>query len=160
MPWFPIFLLGFGVLLLFIELVLLPGFGAAGVPGILSIVVGLGLVWRNHGLETGMVYAGVTVVVTIPLGVLGLWLAPRTKFGKSLILSTAARGTEGFQATRPELVSLVGKSGVSVTPLRPAGAAMISNQRVDVVSVGDFIESEAEIEVIYVEGNRIVVRRL
>ena len=160
MSWLAIFLLGLGVLLLFIEIVLLPGFGAAGVPGIVLMVIAIGLVWSKFGFETGLVYAGVALTVTVPLAVLALWLAPRTKFGKSLILTTAESSADGFQAPPPELVTLVGKSGQSITPLRPTGAALISGRRVDVVTRGEFIEAGTEIEVLLVEGGRVVVRSL
>ena len=160
MPWLEIAFICLGILLLFIEIVLLPGFGAAGVPGIVLILTGLGMVWREFGLRTAFIYAGVTVTVTVPLAIVGLWLAPRTKFGKSLILQASEKNSEGFQASRPELASLVGKSGKSITPLRPAGTALIAGQRVDVVSPGDFIGPNTEVEVIYVEGNRVVVRPL
>ena len=160
MSWLPIFLIGLGILLLFIEIILLPGFGAAGVPGILLIALGVGLVWLSSGWETALMYAGGVVIVTIPIAILGLWLAPRTKFGKSFILEAAEKSADGFQAPSQNLVNLVGKTGQAITPLRPAGAALIDGQRVDVVTGGEFIETDAEVEVIVVEGNRVVVRRL
>ena len=98
--------------------------------------------------------------MTIPIAILGLWLAPRTKFGKSFILEAAEKSADGFQAPSQNLVNLVGKTGQAITPLRPAGAALIDGQRVDVVTGGEFIETDAEVEVIVVEGNRVVVRRL
>ncbi len=160
MSWLPIFLIGLGILLLFIEIILLPGFGAAGVPGILLIALGVGLVWLSSGWETALMYAGGVVIVTIPIAILGLWLTPRTKFGKSFILEAAEKSAEGFQAPSQNLVNLDGKTGQAITPLRPAGAALIDGQRVDVVTGGEFIETDAEVEVIVVEGNRVVVRRL
>ncbi len=160
MSWLSICLIGLGVLLLFIEIVLLPGFGAAGVPGVVLIVIAIGLVWSKSGLGNALIYAGLMMAVTIPLAILALWLAPRTKFGKSLILSTTESSTDGFQAPPPDLATLVGKSGQSITPLRPAGAALINGRRVDVVTRGEFIEAETEVEVIFVEGNRVVVRNL
>ena len=160
MSWLPIFLIGLGILLLFIEIILLPGFGAAGVPGILLIALGVGLVWLSSGWETALMYAGGVVIVTIPIAILGLWLAPRTKFGKSFILEAAEKSADGFQAPSQNLVNLVGKTGQAITPLRPAGAALIDGQRVDVVTGGEFIETDAEVEVIVVESNRVVVRRL
>ncbi|MCZ6676167.1 MAG: hypothetical protein O7E52_02840 [Candidatus Poribacteria bacterium] len=160
MSWVSIFLIGLGALLVFIEIVLLPGFGAAGIPGIALIAIGIGLVWSEFGLKVALIYAGATVTLTIPIGILGLWLAPRTKLGKSFILDTAESREEGFQAPPPDLVNLVGKSGKSITPLRPAGAALINGRRADVVTLGDFIEAETEVEVILVEGNRVVVRSL
>ena len=160
MSWFLIFLIGLGVLLLFIEITLLPGFGAAGIPGIALIIAGIVVAWAEFGLKTGLIYASATVALTIPLAILGLWLFPRTGFGRSFILNIAANRTDGFQAPPQNLVNLVGKSGKSITPLRPAGAALINDQRVDVVTLGDFIEAEVEVEVILVEGNRVVVRGL
>lgn len=160
MSWFLIFLIGLGVLLLFIEIALLPGFGAAGVPGIVLVIAGLGLAWVKFGLKTGFIYSSATIALTIPLAILGLWLFRRTRLGGAFILNIAANRTDGFQAPPQDLVNLVGKSGKSLTPLRPAGTALINDQRVDVVTLGDFIDPEVEIEVILVEGNRVVVRSL
>ena len=160
MSWFLIFLIGIGVLLLFIEIALLPGFGAAGIPGIVLIAAGIGLAWVQFGLRTGLIYTTATVALTIPLAILGLWLLRRTRLGRSFILNIAASRAEGFQAPPQELIDLVGKSGKSITPLRPAGTVLINDQRVDVVTLGDFIDPEVEIEVILVEGNRVVVRSL
>ncbi|MDE0044204.1 MAG: hypothetical protein OXT74_19360 [Candidatus Poribacteria bacterium] len=158
MPSLPLFLLGLGVLLLFIEIILLPGFGAAGVPGIILICVGIGIVWVESGWETASLYAGGTVVIIIPLAILGLWLAPRTRLGRTVILRTAQNSDEGFQAPPQELADLVGHAGQSVSPLRPAGVALIDGKRVDVVTNGEFIQSETDVEVIAVEGRRVVVR--
>ena len=160
MSWFLIFLIGLGVLLLFIEIALLPGFGAAGIPGLVLIVAGVGLAWVQFGLRNGLIYGSATVALTIPLVILALWLFRRTRLGAAFILNITANRTDGFQAPPQELVNLVGKSGQSITPLRPAGTALINDQRVDVVTLGDFIGAEVEIEVILVEGNRVVVRSL
>ena len=51
MSWLPIFLISLGIFLLFIEIVLLPGFGAAGIPGIVLIGSGIGVVWSKSGWE-------------------------------------------------------------------------------------------------------------
>ena len=160
MSWFLIFLIGLGVLLLFIEIALLPGFGAAGIPGLVLIVTGVGLAWVQFGLRTGLIYGSATVALTIPMAILVLGLFRRTRLGSAFILNIAANRADGFQAPPQELVNLVGKSGQSITPLRPAGTALINDQRVDVVTLGDFIDAEVEIEVILVEGNRVVVRSL
>jgi membrane-bound serine protease (ClpP class) len=75
-------------------------------------------------------------------------------------LSATQNKEEGFQAPPSELASLVGKSGKALTPLRPAGAALISGHRVDIVTQGEFVAPETDIEVIFVEGSRVVVRSL
>lgn len=160
MIWFLVFLIGFGILLVFIELLILPGFGAAGVPGCLLVLVGLGVAWWKFGFQTAMIYGGITLVTVIPLAIIGLSVMRSTPVGKTFILSATQEKSEGFHAPPSELVSLVGKSGKALTPLRPAGAALISGHRVDIVTQGEFVPAETEIEVIFVEGSRVVVRSL
>ena len=60
----------------------------------------------------------------------------------------------------PTYNDLVGKRGVTVTPLRPSGTALIEGQRYSVVSDGGFIKNDVPVEVVYVEGIRIVVREV
>lgn len=158
--WFLIFLIGFGLLLVFIELLILPGFGAAGLPGSLLVLIGIGIAWWKFGFKTALTYTGGTLVLVIPLAIIALSLIRRTRVGKAFILSTTQNRDAGFQATRSGLANLVGKSGKTLTPLRPAGAALINGQRVDIVTQGEFVDAETEIEVILVEGNRVVVRSL
>ena len=53
---------------------------------------------------------------------------------------------------------LVGKVGVTTTPLRPSGTVIIDDERIDAVAEGSFIPGQVEVKVILVEGTRIVVR--
>jgi membrane-bound ClpP family serine protease len=62
-------------------------------------------------------------------------------------------GTVG--AEKPELL---GKSGVAITALRPAGTAMFDGKRTDVLTEGEFIEKGQNVTVIAIEGLRVVVR--
>lgn len=160
MMWFFIFLIGIGILLVFIELLILPGFGAAGVPGTLLILIGIGVAWWKFGFQTALTYTGATLIGVIPLAIVGLSVMRATPAGKTFILGKTQNKAEGFHAPPSELESLVGKSGKALTPLRPAGAALISGNRVDIVTQGEFVPAETEIEVIFVEGSRVVVRSL
>ena len=54
----------------------------------------------------------------------------------------------------------VGDSGISITMLRPSGKARFEHQILDVISEGPFIAADANLEVIAVTGNRIVVREV
>jgi len=55
------------------------------------------------------------------------------------------------------LTYLLGQQGRSLTPLRPAGSAMIGDAKVDVVTEGKFVDTGTAVKVIFVEGNRVVV---
>ena len=53
---------------------------------------------------------------------------------------------------------LVGREGVSLTPLRPSGNGDFDGEKLDVVSDGAFIPQGARIRIVRVEGLRILVK--
>ena len=55
---------------------------------------------------------------------------------------------------------MLGAIGVAATPLRPAGKAQIGDDFLDVVAEGDYVQPGSRIQVIEIEGNRIVVKEL
>jgi membrane-bound serine protease (ClpP class) len=65
---------------------------------------------------------------------------------------------EASSAPREQRMALQGKTGVTVSTLRPSGIARIAGQRLDVVTRGEMIDPGVEIRVVEVLGNRIVVR--
>jgi len=162
--WEELLLVGSGLVLLAVEIFVTPGFGVAGVLGIAALLSGLSL---------GVIGAGATwefilkalgrVVFSLLLALVGslvlLRFLPRLPFGRKLILETGLPAGEGFASAPESDRSWLGKSGTTVSPLRPAGIADIEGERVDVVSDGELIESGAPIVVTRVDGNRIVVRR-
>ena len=67
----------------------------------------------------------------------------------------------GTQAELNEVrVAYLGKKGKVIAPLRPAGTAVIDGERVDVVSFGDYIDKDAEIEVVKIEGSKLLVKQI
>lgn len=162
--WEELMLFGAGLVLLFLELFVIPGFGIAGFAGIGALLAGLSLSMIGGGASWEYIIRAVShVVFSLLLALLASllmlrWL-PRLPFGRRLILETGL-GTGQMYASAPESdISWLGKQGITISPLRPAGIAEIQDQRIDVVSDGEFIESEAPIIVTRVDGNRIVVRR-
>lgn len=141
---------------IFLEL-LLPSHGILGVMGLGCMVASIVFVYWAHG-EWGF-YA--SLIEPIALGLflyMGFKLFPHTGIGRRLILNSQLQGEKGYRATSEEWEKLVGREGVSLTSLRPAGIAQIGDLRVDVVSDGLFIQKGTPIMVVQVEGNRIVVR--
>ena len=59
-----------------------------------------------------------------------------------------------------DTVGILGKTGKTVTLLRPAGMAMIDGKRVDVLSNEGVIEIGTEIKVINTSGNRVLVEKV
>lgn len=141
-----------GVILIFAEF-LLPS-GLSGGAGTLMILgsVGLGLyyfpehaVWIIGG-ETFGVMAG------IALGIFAL----SKGMGKTLMLESSQAAEDGYINVETD-TALIGATGETMTALRPAGTIMIDGKRIDAVSDGTFIDEHANVRVIEVNGNRVVV---
>lgn len=139
-----------GVVLLFLE-TLLPGL-IAGVTGFLCLAAGVIVTYRDFGAEAGhLVLLGVMVILIV--GVV-LWLRyfPQSRMGR-IFVSDSVVGEMDLA-----LDELIHKEGVARSPLRPSGTAIIEGKRYDVVSEGGFIPAETSIQVVSVEGSRVVVR--
>ena len=93
---------------------------------------------------------GITVIYVALL--VRIWLK-WMRHSESLSASIAT----GCDVSRAK--ALIGRSGVTLTPLRPAGIARIEGEHLDVVALGDFLGTDEEVSVVEVSGNRIVVRR-
>ena len=85
-------------------------------------------------------------------------LGMKSKFvQKRLVLKMQQPSGKGVESK--DLIPLIGKAGETKSDLRPAGIAMVDDQRIDVVSDGGFIEKGEAIKVIAVDGPRVVVKR-
>lgn len=98
-------------------------------------------------------------IVIIPV----IWIItykvfPKTALGRALELKTAGRSAGDAIADQERLLGFAGKSGVAVSSLRPVGVCRIDGQRVVCSAQVGFIDKNAEIEVVNVEGQLITVR--
>jgi membrane-bound serine protease (ClpP class) len=162
--WEELLLVAIGLALLAAEVFVTPGFGVAGTLGILALVGGLGLSVIGAGATWSAVLAAVGRVALSMLAALAaslvlLRLLSRLPIGQSLVLTTELEAEQGVASVRESEPALLGKAGHAISPLRPAGIAVVDGGRVDVVSEGEFIEPGTALEVVRVDGNRVVVRR-
>jgi len=139
-----------GLLLLFTEVAVVPGFGVAGVLGVLALGAGAIAAWTELGPLWGGVTGGVSVVAAV---VMLIWL-PKSRAGRKMVLEHSQVDAVS-QRNRSDLV---GRRGVTVTPLRPVGRVRFGSTEVDVTTEGEYIDSHQEVEVMTVEGARVVVR--
>ena len=146
-----------GILGILWELHVVPGHT---LPGALGALVLLGALLFSFG--TPYLVAGVEALATaIVLATVGFSMAirayPENAWSSRLALA-AVQGPEFV--TAPNRFDLMGKSGMAVTYLRPAGHAVIDGERIDVLTEGEFIASGTPIRVVRVEGSRIFVEPL
>ena len=141
-----------GAVLLALE-VILPGM-IAGILGLLCLGAGVVQSFLLFGWQTGSyILAGVVVALIIGTA-LFLKYFPQTPLARVF----TSRSTVGeINAVRPELLH---QTGAALTTLRPSGTAMIGGHRVDVVTEGDMIDRDTAVQVVAIEGMRVVVRAL
>ena len=154
-----------GILLLLIEMIVIPGFGIAGISGIIIVVFGLYRLLLPDvpvGEEvTDMAMSGLTIgIIGGLVGLILLFrLMTKTKFWKKLATPDVQDHERGYD-TSLGLEDKVGQEGVADTDLHPSGWVLIGNERIFVVSDGTFIEDGEKVKIIKVDGNRVVVRKI
>ncbi len=158
-------LVSLGLILVAMEIFFIPGFGIAGIFGILALMGGLGLsligsgaTWDSTLSALGQVSLSILVAILVALFLLRYF--QRLPFGKRLLLKTSLLSKEGYASSPEGDQRWLGKRGTAATDLHPSGIAHLNGDRVDVVSDGDFINVGQAVEVVRVDGNRIVVRLL
>lgn len=162
--WEEILLVALGIVLLALEIFVIPGFGITGALGIIALLGGLVLSLIGAGATgAGVLYAvgrvSLSLLVAIAASLASLRFLPRLPYGRRLVLDTGLDAQAGYASAPETDLTWIGKLGTAASPLRPAGIADLGGQRVDVVSQGEYIETGTPIEVVRVDGNRIVVRR-
>jgi len=142
-----------GFLMLAAE-VFVPGL-VLGTLGGLCLVGSVALCYAAYGPLLGTAAFAALAVLSIVGFFLWLKLFPHTPIGKKLMLNRSLDSRNSLPTP-----DLIGATGEAVTPLRPAGTAVIQGRRMDVVAESGLIESGQKISVVSQEGIRIVVRRL
>lgn len=159
--WEQLVLVIAGVGLIALEVFVVPGFGVVGVLGFVALAAGMTTSLFGAGASLqAIAVAAAHVAISMTLAIIAALalfrLLPWLPGGKQFVLATALAGGERSDSAHPSLTGVIGRS---LTPLRPAGIALLSGRRVDVVSDGEFIEPDQAVVVISDQGNRVVVKR-
>lgn len=155
-----------GVVLLLVEIFVIPGFGVAGISGIVLIFASifLSLIGSEpfitfESISVAIIQLTVALIAAIILVFLLAKFLPKTTAFSKLVLSESEKTDQGF-VSYPSDTSLIGKSGKALTVLRPAGIAEIDGKKYDVVADNEYIEPGKPVKVIRVEGIKVVVQEV
>jgi membrane-bound ClpP family serine protease len=174
LTWLGILLFVLGIILVGLEIFVFPGVGVLGFSGVALMLGSLALVTLVKKPETSREWfdLGVTVT-TLGLSLVGAvvgavvlaWYLPHLPFAHRLVLKPADANAEALEEEEPlsalEMnAGLLGAIGIAATALRPAGKVRFGDDFVDVVAEGDYVEPGARVQVIEIEGNRIVVKEV
>jgi membrane-bound serine protease (ClpP class) len=168
-----------GLLLIALEVFVIPGFGVPGITGVILVLISLALAalekkpetsqeWMSFARMMGLM--GLSLVGAIAMAFVLARYLPVLPWAHSLVLRPPAEASVDFDEDtpadaghpggQPEMAALLGAIGVAATTLRPSGIARIGEAFVDVVSEGSFIQAGTRVQVIEIEGNRIVVKEV
>lgn len=169
-----ILLIGFA--LLAVEIFVIPGFGVAGISGIICIVIGLlatfipdepgrkfPIYWPQfqpglEGLQTGIIVLAAGASAGVVAMILFSRVMPRIRWLQAAIPLNPLPTSAQIPVDPYRGYARVGDVGSTASPLRPAGKARFGTELVDVITRGEYVEVAADVEVVERIGNRIVVQ--
>jgi membrane-bound ClpP family serine protease len=160
-----------GVVLILVELFVFPGIAVTLLSGVVLILLSLSLLMVRHwpqsepeylemGKNFGIFAAGLMAAIFSAYTVARY--LPHIPYANRMILAAPEEETSDAAATLPlaQSAALLGAIGLAVTELRPAGKARFGDQFVDVIAEGSFVDPGTRVQVIEIDGMRVVVKRV
>jgi membrane-bound serine protease (ClpP class) len=161
-----------GLILIALEIFVIPGFGIAGISGVLLVFVALVLslignvVFDFEPVDTSKL--GVAIM-TVVVGIFGgfifslylgrkLFTAHSGPF-KNFALNTVQNVSDGYLNVDASFIALKGKTGTAQTVLRPGGKVLIEGEVYDAMTESGFIDRGEEIVVVKVGTAQLYVDR-
>jgi membrane-bound serine protease (ClpP class) len=159
-----------GIILIAVEIFAIPGFGVAGISGIILVIGGLTLAMVDNvvfDFNLSLAFATVIksffiVAVSIFLGlILSLWIGGKLFTAKKtfgdLALNRDMKSEEGFIGVESKPRELIGKTGIADSVLRPSGKVIIDDEIYDAKSEYGFINKGDKVKVVKYETGQIYV---
>jgi len=158
-----------GLLLLLVELFVIPGFGVAGVLGILFIISGLTFALIDNatfqftlegmsGISEPLLLVSISIAASV---IVCIWISTKIGTGSGLFrkiaLTSVQNNEEGFIGVPMEIKEMVGRMGIADTDLRLSGKVRIDEKMYDAVSEYGYIEKGEKVIVTRYESGQIYV---
>ncbi len=173
--WWEVGAIILGVVFILLEIFVMPGFGVFGIVGLVALFGGMigtfipdgtGIIPSDPNASSAALKGMVTMLLAIITAGIGMYFVSK-HFGTLPLLNRLVLKDLSDRQQDMSLVSLmadsggppaaVGDEGVTTTPLKPVGQALIDDRILDVVSDIGFVEAEVPVRVIAVESMRVVV---
>jgi len=138
----------------------MPGFGLPGIAGVILHVVAVVFTWINHGPVAAL---GMTIILLSIIAIaisVSLRSAANGKLSRSKIVLSETESNEAGYRSSEDMQIFLGKEGVATTVLRPTGMAEFDDVKLNVVSDGEYIQAGTKVQIVRVEGSRILVRAI
>ena len=153
---FAIFLYFVSAFLIVAE-VFVPSGGLISICALACLIGGL-MIFFHSSTTAGWIGIVIAIIMIPSVWIITYRIFPKTRFGKSVILSPSEREQGDAVPDTAELKELLGKEGVVVSPLRPVGMCDFSGHRVECVAESGYVDKDNKVKVIHVEGTQLTVR--
>ncbi|MDB4347609.1 nodulation protein NfeD [Bacteroidia bacterium] len=156
-----------GLILILLELLVIPGFGVAGISGIIITVGSLILAMLRNvqldfslvGFEEAFLTIAILFIITIVVVLLFLFMPSKTKnqLFSRLVLETTLEDARVGGLSGSNLEQLIGQSGVVVFECKPEGKIKIGNQIYVATAFHEVLEKGQGIKVMAIEQGKILI---
>jgi membrane-bound serine protease (ClpP class) len=155
--WIGLILFVAGLFFLMFETHILPGHGVSAIVGVALMTIGM--YFALGGSQHGGAYAVAgALMTTVGIMVAFFVYLPKSRIWNKLGQPLKQSAGAGYVVSE-DYTEFLGKTGTTTTLLRPSGTAEIDGIKLPVVSEGEFIPAGTSVQVILVQGNRIVVAK-
>lgn len=159
-----------GVVLLLLEIFVIPGFGVAGVSGILLTIISLVFAGIDHFsfrfpdqfIQPLIRSLFLVISASLLSLLLSVWLGAKLLGSRkwAFALHAEQKSEEGYVGVDMDIAAEVGNTGIAVTDLRPAGKVKVGREIYDAVSLfGDYIPKGEKVIVKKYQAGQLYVRQ-
>lgn len=140
----------FGLLLLILEILIIPGL-IAGIAGVLIMLAGMYWMYKDYGSVAGHITAAATAIVTAS----AIFYCLKTKAWERFSLKEKLVGKS---VTTDDLQVKEGDEAIAVSALRPMGTVMIGDQKAEAQTNGELVQAGTTVIVVKILSNKLIVK--
>lgn len=143
-----------GLILITLEVLFLPGLIVGVLGGFLILAA---IIYST--LKMGFLEGLLTTIISVIASIILFFIFKKLKVWDRFILKYAQKASPLTDMELNES-NLVGKTGITLTDLKPAGFILIDNRKLDALSEGEFIPKNCNVEIILQQGKKIIVKKV
>lgn len=152
-----VLLIIFGILLVLLEFLVVPGITIAGIGGLAMMAGAVYMGYANYGVKIGtFILAGNLIAIVIALG-----YALRGNTWQKFMLNSEIK-SRAFDKTEEEDTEehhiYAGDTGIAVSRIAPMGKVYVKDTYVEGKAQHVYIDPQTEVEVVKVFPNQIIVK--
>jgi len=148
-----IFLILLGIILFYVEFLIVPGFTITGIGGAIAIIVGVYFGYKEYGTPAGHYILAITAAISV----LSIYIMLRSGTWNKIALKTQI---ESKSSSSLESEVNIGDSGETITRLNPYGKVLIGDKFYEAKSIDKYIDPKIKVEVKKIEGSHLIVKPL